>query len=260
MFEKASGHFYKHWIMTLKSPAEMAWILVYPFVGLISIGLFASFLIGSGAPLESLIFVFAGVMIWNFYDLSQHAITYGITYEIWSDSLKHFFSTTSTNNDYILGNSMYGLFISSSSLVIVGTIGFIIFGFNIFSAGIYLVLGSLSVFLFASSIGLIINYFMITKNVKYMSLIWMSTGIIMIFSGVYYPVSVLPGFAQSIAYMLPSTHAIEGIRLALMNDFTGANLSIYSSFVLSVIFFVLGYFAFKRGVDKGRELGKIARY
>ena len=260
MFERAMAHIYKQWLMWKRSPADMAMVLVYPLVSMFSIGLFAAFVIGSNANADSLIFVFAGIIAWDFYDITQRAITYGITYEIWAESLKHFFSTTSTERDYVIGNGVFGLLSSFLSLLVVGVMGLLIFGFNIFSAGAYLFLACLSIFVFAVSIGLMIDYFMITRDLKYMSLIWIATGIIMIFSGVYYPVSVLPEPARSLSYALPSTHAIEAIRFALVSDFSLAGLSIALSFAITAIYFVVGYGSFVRGVRKGKELGKIARY
>jgi ABC-2 type transport system permease protein len=260
MFERAMGHFYKQWIMWRKSPADLAWVFVYPFIGLMSIGFFVSFLMGSGASMETFMFAFAGIIIWNSYDISQRAITYGITFEIWSDSLRHFFSATSTENDYILGNSLFGLATAAIALVLVGTMGFLAFGFYVFAAGFYLILAFLSVFVFATAIGLTIDYFIITKNVKYMSLIWMSTGIIMIFSGVYYPVTILPEPARIVSYILPSTHAIESIRYALVSNASSASMSILVSLALSGAYFILGYFAFFRAVKKGKELGRIAKH
>jgi ABC-2 type transport system permease protein len=260
MFERASGHFYKQWKVWRKSPADLAWVFAYPFIGLLTIGFFAAFLIGSGAPQESLLFAFAGVVVWNFYEISQRAITYGITLEIWSDSLKHFFSTTSSENDYILGNSLFGLFSSLLSLVFVGVAGYMIFGFNIFTAGIYLLLGCLSVFVFATAVGLMINYFMVTKSLKYMSLIWMSGGIIMIFSGIYYPAQILPEPIRTFSYLLPSTHATESIRYGLASDGASAWVSAAISFLLTAIFFMMGYIAFRLGIKKGKERGKIARH
>jgi ABC-2 type transport system permease protein len=260
MFERAMGHMYKQWLMWKRSPADMALVIVYPLVTMLSIGLFAAFVIGPGSTANSLIFVFAGIVIWDFYDISQRAVTYGITYEIWADSLKHFFSTPSTEKDFILGNSFFGLMSSFLSLLMVGVMGFLIFGFNIFSAGAYLILACLSIFAFGTAIGLVIDYFMVTKDLKYMSLIWIATGIIMIFSGVYYPVTILPEPARIISYALPSTHAIQAIRSTLVSDYAAANISIALSFATTAVYFLIGYVSFVRGVKKGKVLGKIARY
>ena len=88
----------------------------------------------------------------------------------------------------------------------------------------------------------------------------MSTGIIMIFSGVYYPVSILPEPAKSISFLLPSTHAIESIRYSLASNEAAAALSILLSFALTFAYLILGYLAFSNGIKKGKEFGKISRH
>ena len=45
MFERAMGHMYKQWLMWKRSPADMALVIVYPLVSMLSIGLFAAFVI-----------------------------------------------------------------------------------------------------------------------------------------------------------------------------------------------------------------------
>jgi ABC-2 type transport system permease protein len=260
MFERAMGHMYKQWLMWKRSPADIALVIAYPLMTLLSIGLFAAFVIGPGATTNSLIFVFAGIVIWDFFDISQRAMTYGITYEIWADSLKHFFSTPSRERDFVTGNGFFGLMSSLLSLLTVGVMGYLIFGFNIFSAGAYLILACLSIFAFGTAVGLVIDYFMVTRDLKYMSLIWIATGVIMIFSGVYYPVTILPEPVRTISYALPSTHAIQAIRSTLVSDYAGANISLLLAFATTAAYFVAGYLLFVRGVKKGKELGKIARY
>ena len=214
MFEEVRAHMYKHWKIMSRRPGEMAWIIVYPFIAILSIGILAMFLISKGAPLDSMLFVFLGVVTWNFYDISQRAITYGITYHIWSMSLKHMFATSAKTSHFIIGNALFGIISAIFAFMMVGLIGILLFKFNIFLLGGYLV-NLFFIFIFATGIGLMINGLMITKGEKYMSLIWMGTGIIMIFSGIYYPISILPSAVQTISLMIPATHSLISMRVAV---------------------------------------------
>ncbi|MCK4816138.1 ABC transporter permease, partial [bacterium] len=198
MFEEISAHIYKHWKMMARRPGELAWLLVYPFVGLMSLGILSFYLRSQGAPLDTMLFVLVGVIVWGFYDVSQRAISYGITFDIWNNCLRHTFASKSSVTHFIIGNSAFGLLSSVVAFVLVGSVSVLIFGFNIFLAGFYL-MNLFSVFIFATGIGLLIDSLMVTRGEKWMSLIWMGTGIIMIFSGVYYPVTILPDLMQRIS-------------------------------------------------------------
>ena len=45
--------------------------------------------------------------------------------------------------------------------------------------------------------------------------------ILLLFSGVYYPIDVLPGWMQQLARFSPVTYALRGIRAALLDGTTG---------------------------------------
>ena len=123
------AHIYKQYKIMIRSPSELAWLFVYPFIGLLSTGLFAMYMTASGGPPESILFVLVGVISWNFYDLSQRSITYAITFDIWDDCLKHGMVTSSGIKEFIIGNALFGLASSVLGLILVGTLGFFAFGF-----------------------------------------------------------------------------------------------------------------------------------
>lgn len=260
MLERAMAHFYKHSKIMSKRPGEMAWILVDPLVAILSIGIFAYFLITMGAPLESMIFVLAGVVIWGFYALSQKAITYGVNLDIWNDCLKHSFMERNEVRNFILGNSLFGLFSAIMAFFILALLGWVLFTFNIFTAGFFLLSALLSVFLYAISIGLIIDSLLLVKGNKYMSLTWITTGIIMVFSGIYYPVTALPEPVTYISYLIPATHSIETLRAGLgFSPELGLSSSGYA-WLTSLIYLAVSVLLFKWALRRSRENGMIARH
>ena len=70
--------------------------------------------------------------------------------------------------------------------------------------------------------------------------------VVSIFSGIIYPVSVLPDFMQKISNIIPLTHQLNSIRYILINNsFTNTCFQIYSFFMflyqLYFYLFVLRY-------------------
>lgn len=61
-------------------------------------------------------------------------------------------------------------------------------------------------------------------------------------SGVYYEVSVLPGWMQAIATVSPVTYALQGGRAALLDGASVAELwsSIWSLLIMGAVFVPLG--------------------
>ena len=259
MIDEISAFYYRQKVIMKRRPGELSWILVHPFIGLLSIGILALFVVKNGAPQNSVMFVFVGVIMWNFYDLVQRGITFGITFDIWGTTMKHSFSAKASPMHFIIGNSLFGFTSAVIAFVLVGIVGLFAFGFNIFAAGFFLI-NLLPVCLFAVAIGLMINSLMVSKGERYTALIWVLTGIVMIFSGVYYPVSVLPSPIFEIAHALPSTYAINSMRAAFGYSPELLIPDLIIGFVLSIVYLVAGYFIFVYGLKKGYTNGTITKY
>ncbi len=259
MLEEVSAYVYKHRKFARRRPAELSIMIVDPLVALLSVGILVYFTVQNGAPASSLMSAFIGVVAWTFFELTQRSVTFGITFDIWSNSLKHSFSTTTKVWHLIAGNSIYGLLNSLAAFLIVVTVGFFAFNFNIFAGGIYLA-NLISIFFFAVASGLIIDSLMVSKGEKYMALVWMVTGIVMIFSGVYYPASILPSPVKEISQLLPSTHSIASMRAGFGYSVESGLAEFALGLGLSIIYLAIGLFMFKRGLKKGYENGTITHY
>jgi ABC-2 type transport system permease protein len=90
---------------------------------------------------------------------------------------------------------------------------------------------------------------------------FVAQGILLVVSGVYYPVSVLPGWMQALAKISPATYALDGIRDAIIN---GAGISamwpnIWPLIIIGVVSVPLGLEVFRRGERYAKRHGKLKR-
>jgi len=86
-------------------------------------------------------------------------------------------------------------------------------------------------------------------------------GLMLVVSGVYYPVSVLPQFMQWIAKVSPATYALRGIRHAILD---GAGVGavwrdIWPMIIIGVVSVPLGIWVFRRGELHAKKHGKLKR-
>ena len=89
---------------------------------------------------------------------------------------------------------------------------------------------------------------------KVQSVAWIAGFALAPFSAVYYPVKVLPGWAQAIAYALPMTYIFEGMREVLR----GASMPIGDlviSFALNFLYLALAVAFFAWMFERSRERG-----
>lgn len=90
-------------------------------------------------------------------------------------------------------------------------------------------------------------------------IVWLFVGLSWLLGGVFYPLEVLPQWMQRIAGFLPVTHALRGMRLALLDGATLGELSrevsVLGLFV--VITVPLGAYAFRQAVQWTRRSGSL---
>jgi ABC-2 type transport system permease protein len=91
---------------------------------------------------------------------------------------------------------------------------------------------------------------------------WLVAGLEGLIGGVYFPVTVLPGWMQAIAQLFPITHAIRAVELAVYKGYGLMQLSreILFLLVFSVLLLPLSLAAFKFSIKKARKDGTLAQY
>ena len=84
-------------------------------------------------------------------------------------------------------------------------------------------------------------------------------GMLLVVSGVYYPVSVLPQWMQWLATISPATYALRGIRDSILD---GAGLAwgdVWPLLVIGVCSIPLGLLIFSIGERHAKKHGKLKR-
>jgi ABC-2 type transport system permease protein len=90
---------------------------------------------------------------------------------------------------------------------------------------------------------------------------FMAQGFLLVVSGVYYPVEVLPGWMQALSVISPATYALEGIRAAVLE---GASLGavwgdLWPLLVLGALAIPVGLAVFRSGERYAKRHGKLKR-
>ena len=88
---------------------------------------------------------------------------------------------------------------------------------------------------------------------------FVAQGMMLAVSGVYYPVSVMPGWMQAIAKVSPATYALRGDRASIVNGAGLAWADVWPLLVIAVVAIPLGLAIFKRGEHYAKKHGKLKR-
>jgi ABC-2 type transport system permease protein len=83
-----------------------------------------------------------------------------------------------------------------------------------------------------------------------------------LFSGIYFPITLLPEWAERVAMLNPITHAIDGMRDALLGGTGWSEVpqTVAIVFPFSVFAFATGLLVFRAAVHRERRLGSLGVY
>jgi len=93
-----------------------------------------------------------------------------------------------------------------------------VFGYSIFDMGLPLAAFFANLIIMGWWLGLLIIALILRHGLGAESLAWVAVFLLAPISAVYYPVSVLPGWLQVVAWALPSAHVFEGMRALMFEN------------------------------------------
>jgi ABC-2 type transport system permease protein len=91
---------------------------------------------------------------------------------------------------------------------------------------------------------------------------WLVGAITYVFSGVYFPVAILPPWLQIISYLIPLTYALEAMRGAMLTGRTLVELGLplIALVIFTLIMLPLSVFSLQRAINYLRDTGSLSHY
>lgn len=208
----------------------------------------------TGKSSNYLFVVLSGLVFWVVIWRAQYEITVNLNAELWDRNIVNLFTTPLKVSEWISAFIILGFFKSIVSVGFSALLSFIFYHYNIFSFGGFLPIFILNLLLTGWTGGFIVGGFLIRFGKTIQTLAWIGVMLIAPFSAVYYPVSILPHWAQTISYFIPSTYIFEEIRRVLFTGVVSYD-KLLISLVLNIIYFSFSIWFFVRMFHKSRKLG-----
>ena len=198
----------------------------------------------------------AAVLLWDIMFRSNIGVSISFLEEMWSRNLAQLFA--SPLRPYELALSL--LMISAIRTVIgalpASLLAILLYHYSIFEMGLPLIAFFINLLLFGSAVGLAVSGLILRFGLGAESLAWAAIFAIAPISGIYYPISVLPGWLQPVAYAMPSAHVFEGMRSVVLDQvFDWERFT--ASVLLNVIYVSIGLGLFLIAVRIARRRGNL---
>ncbi len=244
---------YKNWIISKRNIFTLFELFFWPMISLLSIGLLTRFLMVDRPTVS---FLLVGAIALTILQVAQIDVAYVLLFDMWSKSIKNTFIAPIHSYHLIFGALLFGIVRGSVVFGILIVVSRFLFGFDFQEGGLLPVLIFLAgVFAMAAVIGITVCVSILTFGQKADVAAWSLSGLILLVSGIYYPVDVLPPALQMIARVIPLTYFLEYYR----SIYIPGPHHLATGVFLAVLYLGLGLILFDRAIDRARRTGILLR-
>ncbi len=238
----------------------MAWEIVFLSYSIVN-ALTIAF-IGVGAGKEQVLFLVIGALLWGFLSVLFHEVAEAVAYERWEDTIEFTFSAPIGRATYLFGNSLFAAlygFVRSVLLLFAVVLMFRlnISGANFIGAGLVLLASSLS-FIGLGLVAAILPLISLERGAQATHIF---QALLLLVSGVYYDVSVLPAFLRPLSYISPATYTLRAMRAAILDGASTASLLPQILLLVGIggVLIPIGLWTFSIGERYAKKHGKLKR-
>ena len=246
----------------------MSWVVVSTFYAVINTSTIALIGVALGDRRLTLLLII-GALLWNFLSLLFNEIANSITYERWEGTLEYTFMAPVSRVTHLAGVSLFAVFYSVVRTVVIVAALMLFIDFDLSQAnlpGVFLVLVVSSVAFIG--LGLMAAVLPVMSPERGAEATNIFQGVLLLVSGVYYPVEVLPRWLQPLAAVSPATYALSAgrklIGIETPEQTAGAPLAAVVPELLvltamGVVMIPLGLYVFGRVEQWAKRTGKLKR-
>jgi len=231
-------------------------IIYWPTMQMVLWGLISRYVLTASTVLHQAAGLFlAAVLLWEVLFRSQMGVHTMFQEEMYARNLGHLFISPLRPIEMVsalLAVSLLRTLISAGSAAL---LAIPLYRFSVFTLGLPLVAFFANLMMFGWAFGLVLCALLLRFGFGAEGLAWAGIFALTPISGVYYPISTLPGWLQPAAWAFPPAYVFEGMRAVLLKgefraDLFLAALSLNGAYLAIGV----GLFLFTFGVARRRGL------
>lgn len=212
---------------------------------------------------EFILFLLVGTLVWNYLAVVFDAISETITWERWEGTIEYTFMAPISRLTHLLGATLFAILYGVlHTAIILGVVSFFfdvsLAQANFFGAMSLLVVGSLS-FVGMGIFAAVLPLLFPERGAQMTNVI---KALILLVSGVYFPIAVLPGWMQAISQISPAYYVLAGMREALLENasvFSLAQTFILPLLIIGAIAVPAGLWVFVTAEQYAKRTGRLKR-
>ena len=201
-----------------------------------------------------------GAVVWAYLGIIFEFITETVAWERWEGTIEYTFMAPLSRAMHLGGSGLFAVLYGFVRAILLFTVVAAFFSLSLgranFVAALFvLAVASISFF----GIGMMTAVLPLISPEKGAQLGFVAQGLLLVVSGVYYPVSVLPDWMQWIAKISPATYSLRAIRHSILDGTGVAWVDVWPLLVIGAACIPLGLWIFSLGERYAKRHGKLKR-
>lgn len=242
------------------SPARVLPLFAWVAIDMVLWGFITRYLNSVAAAGFNFVPAFLGaVLLWDFFIRVMQGITTAFFEDVWSRNFLNFFATPLEISEYVGGLVVSSVGTSLVGLLVMILLATTVFGLSFFAYGMLAVPFLCVLFLFGIALGVCATAIVLRFGPAAEWFIWPIPALISPFAGVFYPLSTLPAWMQTISRLLPPSYVFESLR-AILAGHPVSQGALAVSGGLAILDVLLAGWLFRRVYRHAVRTGLIARY
>jgi ABC-2 type transport system permease protein len=233
--------------------------LVYSVAGALSISLIGA---DQGDP-TLLLSLMIGAILWNYLSVVFAWIAETISVERWEGTLEYTFMAPVRRSSQLFGSVVYAMVygLIHTGVIFVALILFFpqldLSNADPTTAVVFMLLGSFS-FVGIGMLAAILPLLYVERGAQ---MTFVLQSVILLVSGVYYSIEVLPDWMQVLSRLSPATYVLDGVRAGLIDGTPVSELThdVWPLILAGIVLIPFGLWSFGRAERYAKRTGKLKR-
>jgi ABC-2 type transport system permease protein len=203
-----------------------------------------------------------GAVVWAYLGIIFEILTETVAWERWEGTIEYTFMAPLSRPIHLFGMGAFAIVYGIVRAVLLFGVVALFFSLDLAQADfaaalVVLIVASISFI----GIGMMTAVLPLISPEKGTQLGFIAQGLLLVVSGVYYPVEVLPQWMQWISVISPATYALDGMRDAIIDGdgITAMGDELWPLVVIGLVSVPLGLEVFRRGERYAKRHGKLKR-
>ena len=238
-------------------------LLYWPAVQMVTWGFIQSYVsqaatsnAGSGRAAIAAGTLIGAMLLWDILFRGQLGFSASFLEEMWSHNVGNLLMSPLRPAELVAALMVMSLIRLSLGIVPVTLLAVWFFGFNLWGLGFALGAFFANLMLTSWSVGLFVCGLLLRQGLGAENLAWTIMFLLLPLACVYYPVAVLPGWLQPLAWALPPTYVFEGLRALLTDHQFRADLML-AALGINLVLFAAASVAFALLLASARRAGSL---